>query len=391
MKTHQSKSDKNWLMVFCGQRTDSTKAEKFRLTLNLQLFASEEKTEQPTSKKREKVRKEGQVARSNEVTTAFLLILMFFTIQIFSQEVKARFLEVFEKSVRLFYLEEINAQIAKALMWEVFKDMFLMVWPFLLVAVVVGVVTNLVQVGWQVTWKPLEPKLSNISPLKGLKRIFSARTLIELLKAIFKIALISILVYNTIKNYDNLAINLYQMDALSAYAVVFKIVLDLCIRIGWFFIIVAAIDYAYARFKFEKDIKMTKQEVKDEYKQSEGNPEIKGRIRQKMREVAMRRMMQDLPKADVVITNPTHFAVALRYDDSADAAPIVLAKGADLVAKNIREKAKEHGIEIIENKALARTLFYTVEIGDEIPPELYQAVAEILAFVYSLKNEGVIV
>lgn len=359
------------------------------LALNLQLFASDEKTEQPTSKKREKVRKDGQVARSNEITTAFLLILMFFSIQLFGAEVKARFIEVFQKFVRLFYIEEMNSKIATTLMWEIAKDMFLMLWPFFLVAVFVGLVTNLAQVGWLVSWKPLEPKLDNINPLKGVKRVFSMRTVVELIKAIFKIALISILVYNTIRNYDNLSINLYQMDTLSGYKVVFNIVLDLCIRIGWFFIVVAAIDYTYVKLKFEKDIKMTKQEVKDEYKQSEGNPEVKGRIRQKMREAAMRRMMQDLPKADVVITNPTHFAVAIKYDDTADAAPIVVAKGADLIAKNIREKAKEHGIQIMENKSLARTLFYTVEIGDEIPPELYQAVAEILAFVYSLKNEGV--
>ena len=362
---------------------------KYFLRLDLQLFASEEKTEQPTSKKREKVRKDGQVARSNEVTTAFLLILMFLMIRLFAPEAKARFLEVFAKCVRLFYLKEISGQVANALMWEIAKDMLLMSWPFLLTAVAVGLVSNIVQVGWVVSTKPLQPKLSNIDPLKGLKRIFSMRTLIELLKAIFKIALISILVYNTIKDYDNLAVNLYQMEPLVAYRIVFNIILDLCIRIGWFFIIVAAVDYAYTRFKFEKDIKMTKQEVKDEYKQSEGNPEIKGKIRQKMREAAMRRMMQDLPKADVIITNPTHFAVALKYDDTADAAPIVIAKGADLVAKNIREKGKEYGIKILENKSLARTLFYTVEIGDEIPPELYQAVAEILAFVYSLKNEGV--
>ncbi len=364
---------------------------KYFLRLDLQLFASEEKTEQPTSKKREKVRKDGQVARSNEITTAFLLILMFFAIRLFAPEAKARFLELFNKCVRLFYLEELNEKIANALMWEISKDMLLMVWPFLLIAVAVGLITNIAQVGWLVSWKPLQPKLSNINPVSGMKRIFSMRTVIELLKAIFKIALISILVYNTIKNYDNLAVNLYQMEPLSAYQVVFEIILELCIRIGWFFILVAAVDYAYTRFKFEKDIKMTKQEVKDEYRDSEGNPEIKGKIRQKMREVAMRRMMQDLPKADVIITNPTHFAVALKYDDLSDAAPIVIAKGVDLVARNIRDKAKEYGIEIMENKALARTLYYTVEIGEEIPPELYQAVAEILAFVYSMKNEGVVI
>lgn len=358
-----------------------------RLPLDLQFFSSEEKTEQPTSKKRERVREEGQVAKSNEITTAFLLILMFFSIRYFAPTLKDRGLHIFHQCIRLFYIEELTSKIAYELMFTIFEDMFFMCLPFFIVAVLVGLVSNIAQVGWKISWKPLKPKLSNISPLKGIKRIFSMRTVIELLKAIFKIALIGILVYNTIKDYDNLVINLYQMDILSAYRVIFQIVLDLCIRIGWFFIIVAAIDYAYTRFKFEKDIKMTKQEVKEEYKQSEGNPEIKGKIRQKMREAAMRRMMQDLPKADVIITNPTHFAVALKYDDNADAAPILLAKGADLVAKNIKDKGREYGIEIVENKSLARTLFYTVEIGEEVPPELYQAVAEILAFVYSLRAE----
>ena len=205
---------------------------KYFLRLDLQLFASEEKTEQPTSKKREKVRKDGQVARSNEVTTAFLLILMFLMIRLFAPEAKARFLEVFAKCVRLFYLKEISGQVANALMWEIAKDMLLMSWPFLLTAVAVGLVSNIVQVGWVVSTKPLQPKLSNIDPLKGLKRIFSMRTVIELLKAIFKIALISILVYNTIKDYDNLAVNLYQMEPLLAYRVVFNIIFDLCLRVG---------------------------------------------------------------------------------------------------------------------------------------------------------------
>lgn len=388
MKKVETRAWPGKLQAVAGLKLPQTKG-KYALALDLQRFAGEEKTEQASPKKREKVRKEGQVAKSNEITTAFLLILMFYTIRVFAPHAKAAGLDIFTKSIGLFYLEEINGKIGQAIMWESGKAMVFMVWPFLLVAVLVGLITNLVQVGWQVTYKPLQPKLSNISPLKGVKRIFSARTLIELLKAIFKIGLISALVYNTIGDYHDLAINLYQMDTLRAYSLAFDICLDLCIRIGWFFILIAAIDYAYIRFKFEKDIKMTKQEVKDEYKQSEGNPEIKGRIKQKMREMAMRRMMQDLPKADVIITNPTHFAVALRYDDRTDPAPVLIAKGADLQAKNIRAKAKEYGIELVENKSLARTLFYTVEIGEEIPPELYQTVAEILALVYSLKNEGV--
>jgi len=167
------------------------------------------------------------------------------------------------------------------------------------------------------------------------------------------------------------------------------IVLDVGIRIGMYFIIVAGIDFAYQRYKHNKDLKMTKQEVKEERKMMDGNPEIKSRIRQKMREAAMRRMMQDLPKADVVITNPTHFAVAIQYDEFSGGAPKVIAKGADLVAARIREKCKEYEIEIVENKPLARTMYYTVEIGEEIPPDLYQAVAEVLAFVFSLKNRSV--
>jgi len=165
-----------------------------------------------------------------------------------------------------------------------------------------------------------------------------------------------------------------------------NIVLDIGIKIAMYFIIIAVLDYAYTRYKHEKNLKMSKQEVKEERKMADGNPEIKAKIRQRMREAAMRRMMQDLPKADVIITNPTHFAVAVQYDEIGASAPLVLAKGADLMAARIKEKAKENEIEIVENKPLARALYYTVEIGDEIPPELYQAVAEVLAFVFSLKN-----
>jgi flagellar biosynthetic protein FlhB len=218
--------------------------------------------------------------------------------------------------------------------------------------------------------------------------MFSMRTLVELLKSILKIAIILLIVYLTLVDFENMIYNFYRLPVFDGYVMIINTVLDMAIKVGMYFIIVATIDFAYQKYKHEKDLKMTKQEVKDERKMIDGNPEIKGKIRQKMREAAMRRMMQDIPKADVVITNPTHFAIAIAYDENQFGAPRVLAKGADLVAARIREQAKEFEVEIVENKLLARTLYYTVEIGQEIPPELYQAVAEVLAFVYSLKNRS---
>ena len=182
--------------------------------------------------------------------------------------------------------------------------------------------------------------------------------------------------------------NIYQLDVAAAVHLIIDTVLDIALRIALVFLIIAFADWYYQKRKFHKDMKMTKQEVKDEYKNAEGNPEIKGAIRRKMQEASRRRMMQALPEADVVITNPTHLAVALKYDKEAAEAPIVVAKGADFLAERIKTIARENAIEIVEDKPLARMLFHNVEIGAEIPPELYQMVAEILAYVYSLKEAG---
>jgi len=208
-----------------------------------------------------------------------------------------------------------------------------------------------------------------------------------LFKSKIKIGVILTIVYFTVRNYENLLFLFYEKPLFETYSIIVGIALDIGIRIGAFFFVVAIIDYIYQRYSLAKKLKMSKQEIKDEYKLMEGNPEVKSRIKQRMREASMRRMMQDLPRADVVITNPTHFAVAIEYDEMTAGAPRVIAKGADLLAGRIKSKAREFEIEIIENKPLARTLYYTVEIGDEVPPELYQTVAEVLAFVYNLKNQ----
>ena len=209
----------------------------------------------------------------------------------------------------------------------------------------------------------------------------------ELLKSILKVVLISYLVYNTVKDDWVYLYKFYEMPLNQAIELIGNIVINLGLKISLFFLVIAFADFAYQKYKFNKDIKMTKQEVKDEYKNAEGDPQIKGKIRQKMREVSQRRMMQDLKQADVVITNPTHFAVAIKYAPEEHAAPIVVAKGADYLAQKIKAEARENNIEIVENKPLARMLYANVEIGQEVPPELYQAVAEVLAFVYKMQGK----
>lgn len=366
-----------------------TEKESLLYDMNLQYFAdgdAGEKTEEPTAKKREKAREEGQVAKSTEVTSAFLLFGMFAIFKIFGSNTIESMRELVEEMYGLFGVQDFDMLLAAAIFEHVIMAVIQIILPFISVAFFIALVTNFLQVGWKPTLKPLQPKFNRFNPVEGFKRMFSLRSVIELIKSILKIVLILVIVYNTIRDYEMLILSFYDLEVLSAYGMILNICLDIGIRIGAFFLIIAAIDYMYQRYDLNKKLKMTKQEVKDEYKQTEGNPEIKSRIRQKMREAAMRRMMQELPQADVIITNPTHFAVAIQYDVARFGAPIVIAKGADLVAARIREKAKEYEIELVENKALARALYYTCEIGDEIPPELYQVVAEILAMVYTMKG-----
>lgn len=260
-------------------------------------------------------------------------------------------------------------------------------WPILLIGLMIAFVSDLVQVKWKPTGKPLKPKFSKLNPVSGFKKIFSANSLVELIKSIAKIFIIFYMSYSYLSGIWEQLYELYDIEIMPAIILVGQVVTDLGIRISALYMVLAFADFAYQKYKFHKDMKMTKQEVKEEYKNQEGNPEIKGKIRAKMREASQRRMMQALPEADVVITNPTHYAVAIKYDPDTSPAPIVIAKGEDYLAQKIKETAREHSIEIVENKPLARMLYANVEIGAEIPPELYQAVAEVLAFVYHLKGK----
>ncbi|NLL69636.1 MAG: flagellar biosynthesis protein FlhB [Epulopiscium sp.] len=365
---------------------------KKRLYYELQFFAKEgpggEKTEKATPRKREKAREEGQIAKSTEVNTAFLLVSMFLGIKIFSPYVYDQLLQLFRYTYQMFSMREDFYQEDYMGRWGayLFQKTVFILGPFLIIALLAGITANFLQVGWHPTWKPLQPKWNRLSPLQGFKRLFSKRALMEFMKSILKIVIIGFILYSSIKKEKNNIYLLYDMNVLQIVGYVGNIAIGMALKVGIFFIFLAVGDFIYQKYELEQDLKMTKQELKEEYKMQEGNPEIKGKIRQKMREISMRRMMQDLPQADVIITNPTHFAVAIQYDPDTGQAPVVIAKGMNLVAQRIKEIGKENNIQIVENKPLARTLYYTVDIGKEIPPELYQTVAEILAWVYQLKH-----
>ena len=386
-------------MCFCvGDCKDDRNAiqlESRRFVYNLQFFGEGgDKTEKATPKKLEDARKEGRVARSSDLINGLMLLLMFFVLRIFGSFMAKGFLESFTKYYNKtsdIALEIFDVRQSVSLGNEIVIDIIIACLPVLIGSFFVAFVGNIIQVGWKVTTKPLKPKLDRLNPVGGLKRMFSQEKVVELIKSILKVLAIAIVAYNEVKDRWKFILNLYDFEFMQAVINIFNIVLDVGIKISIIFVIIGLADFGYQKWKHLHDLRMSKQEVKDEMKQSEGDPQVKGRIRQKMREGARRRMMQELPKADVVITNPTHFAVAIKYDREKAEAPYVLAKGADYVAATIKEAAKEHKIEIVENKPLARMLYYNVEIGDQIPPELYQMVAEVLAYVYSIKNKEVLV
>lgn len=366
------------------------------LPYKLQWFAKDgpggEKTEEPTAKKLNDARKDGKVAKSKELNSAFDLILLFLLLKIFMSYLYNGFLEVFQYTYTKMpdfvksSAKEINGNSTGAFLHMVLLKILQLVMPFFIAGVILAVIVTILQVGWKVTAKPMEPKLDKFNPINGFKRFFSKDALFELLKSLVKIIVVCYVAYTSIrKNADDLFI-LYDIPLVQAIMLCGKVILDAGFRISIVYLIIGIADLIYQKHKFHEDMKMTKQEVKDEYKNTEGSPEVKSKQRQKMQEASRRRMMQDVPKADVIITNPTHISVALQYDSNQAKAPIVLAKGEDYLALKIREVAKENHVEIVENKPLARMLYANVDIGQEIPPELYQAVAEVLAMVYNLKN-----
>lgn len=369
---------------------------KYLLEYNLQWFAKDgeggEKTEPATAKKLRDAREDGKVTKSRELTAAFDIIVLFLVLKIFISFVGERligaFSYVYDRMPEFLEVNKtgVSSVAVSHFMADILLQITITILPFILFGFVITFLVSVLQVGWKVTAKPLKPNLSKFNPINGFKRIISKDSLFELFKSIVKIIVIFLVAYNRVKGHKEEIFILYEIPLNQAIALIGSIIIDTGLYIGYVYLIVGIVDFLYQKHKFNEDMKMTKQEVKDEFKNTEGDPQIKGRQRRRMMETSQRRMMQDVPKADVVITNPTHLAVAIKYDADVNTAPVVLAKGEEYVAQKIKEVARENNIEIVENKPLARMLYHNVDIGAEIPPELYQAVAEVLATIYKAKN-----
>ena len=285
----------------------------------------------------------------------------------------------------------VNGDFDDFLVWQMLLKAILYllvtVAPYLVAAFIVCFMSQKIQIKWKVTAKPLKPKFSKMNPLNGFKRLFSKESLFNLFLSIVKTIVFGYVAYSVIIDNAGIFISVYDLNIKDCLGILFSLETEIGFKVSAAYVILALADLIFQKWKHKKDLKMSKQEVKDEYKNQEGDPQIKGQQKQRMRQAAQRRMMQAVPEADVVITNPTHFAVALQYDRNSSNAPVVTAKGADYLAYKIRDLAKENDVEIVEDKPLARMLYANVEVGDEIPPELYQAVAEVLAYVYRLQNK----
>ena len=352
---------------------------------DLQLFAGE-KTEEPTAKRKADARKKGQVGKSQEINAAFVLLAGFMVLKVLGGNAVA---EIMNYSTYIY--GNLNVDINEESIMQMFIGMIILLAktsiPLMVFIMIIGLAMNLAQVGLNFSTETISFDPNKLNPINGAKRMFSKRSLVELIKSLLKIIIIGYFIITYLKDEVFQIPKLIYMDIFAGLNKMSDTIFFLAFKIIGVFIVMAVLDFAYQKWQNLQDLKMSKQEVKEEFKQQEGDPKIKGKIRQKQRQMAMARMMQEVPQADVIVTNPTHFAVALKYQ-SGMSAPIVIAKGQDLVAQKIKEIARESKVPIVENKPLARALFAAVEIGAAIPQELSKAVAEVLAYVYRLKKKN---
>lgn len=351
------------------------------------LLSMSDKTEEPTPKKKKDARKQGNIAKSAEVNKAMTFIAILVVIYMMSGSIISELQGFIVNILSGDFSMTMNDNTIKILMFKVMMSFMKIVLPISLIIMVFGILGSLIQTGLFFSMESLKPKFSKLNPLTGLKNMFSMKAIVNLIKSMVVICIMIYLGYSFMsKNFEGI---IKSGDIYLPY--LFNIVLDLIksilTSITLAVAVVAALDYGYEKFSHKKGLKMTKQEVKEEYKQMEGDPHIKGKIKQKQRQMANQRMMQAVPSSTVIVTNPTHISIAIRYEQGKDTTPIVVAKGADEVAFRIREIAKSHDIPIIENVPLARLIYKEVEIDQEIPEEMYKAVAEVLVAVYKIKNK----
>ena len=348
----------------------------------------QEKTEQPTSKKLEEARKKGQVAKSMEINSLFIfttgLLLLFLAQQYLSYRLSSLSFTIFNSLDVL----EINPQKIQQYALDGFLFFLITMFPVLAGIIIIALISNVSQVGFKFSFEALIPKMNRFNPFSGIKKVFfSSRSLVEALKALLKLIFISLFTYFIIKDLVLASTNLVDLSVEEIVEYMLSSGYSLLWKIAIIYAVIAAIDLVYQRYKFKKEMMMTKQEVKEENKQLEGDPLIKSRIRRVQLQTAAKRMMQNVPKADVVITNPTHYAIAVKYDMDKNAAPVILAKGVDELAQKIKEIAINNNVPLHEDRELARSLYQTCEVGEQIPTALFQAVAQVLAYVYQLRDE----
>ncbi|MCU9612088.1 flagellar biosynthesis protein FlhB [Caldibacillus lycopersici] len=359
---------------------------QFHYSLDLQFFAGE-KTEKATPKKRQDVRKKGQTAKSQDLITAFILLAVFFVLLFTGPKMLDQFFTIFHQTFEVYMHQDVTVNSISQIALELFQELLMLLAPVMIAALVGAVLANYLQVGFMFTPESLKVKLEKLDPIKGAKRIFSIRAIVELLKSLLKVSIIGGIVFAILWFNMNDLLGLMNIAIGSSFALIASITVKLGLFASGGLLFLSLFDYLYQKYDFEKSIRMSKQDIKEENKSMEGDPLIRSRIRQRQREMAMRRMMQEVPNADVVITNPTHYAIALKYDENKMDAPYVLAKGVDFIAQKIKLIAKEHDVIMVENRPLARGLYDQAEIGDAIPEEFFKAVAEILAYVYRVQKK----
>ncbi|AGB40645.1 flagellar biosynthetic protein FlhB [Halobacteroides halobius DSM 5150] len=347
----------------------------------------EEKTEDPTPKRRQEARKEGQVAQSKELNSALTLLFSFIIFYFTMSKMIKEIIEFLTKVYTQYFTMQLSAHNFHTLFIEIMFFILKLVAPIMIGVAAIGVLAIYLQIGFLFTTKPLKPSFSKLNPIEGFKQLFSKRSVVELIKSLFKIGVIGYICYITIAGIVPELVLLTQGGVEIALNLLADTAYSLGMRVSAAFIILGIADLFYQKWEHTQQLKMSKKEVEDEQKEQDGNPEVKSERQKRQQEMAQSRMMQDVPDADVVITNPTHIAVALKFDIETMEAPVVVAMGQDEVARKIKEVAKEYEIEIVEEKPLARALYKMVDIGDQIPAELYQAVAGILAYVYKLDRK----
>ncbi|NOY13713.1 MAG: flagellar biosynthesis protein FlhB [Deltaproteobacteria bacterium] len=347
--------------------------------------SDQERTEDATGKRRQDFREKGQVAQSKEVSTAALLTFSLLLWVFYARYFWADLHDLMSNSLRMMGHFEVTPLSVLNLLWDMGVLLGRMLWPVFLLTLVVGFFASFLQVGPLFTLKPFEPDISKFNPIKGMSKFISKRSAVELLKSLSKVALIGTVAYKTVNNEFATALTLISLDLSQTLIFLAHIAFLVMIKSCGILIVLAIIDYTFSKYEMEQQMKMTKQEVKEEFKDTEGDPQIKARVRSMQQQMARKRMMSEVPQADVVVTNPTHLSIAISYNRDAMDAPTVVAKGADHIAFRIREIAREHHVPIIENKPVARAL-YPLEMGEQVPEEMFKAVAEILAYVYRLKQ-----